>query len=287
LGNFDYQRLHSVAPVSAALWFWAYIVAVVLVLLNVLVAIIMDHYLSVKANVGDTIPSIFYQLRQLMSDLRWMHSYEGSRKSVPIDELLVAISGDPSLSRHRSVLGFKMDRRPRTRKQILQLHTEPEVTVEFLLEHGCDLANAQRLLEKCRQLMVSETRESEPLDRLTVLVEVQMLRLRERALDMEACMREILGKLTADLDRIVLKQMKSTALARRIQKAQRLPDGWQLINDENGSYYYNERTGVSSWALPRAAPGGELAKSTKSQPPAPAMRPPRNSGMAALPPPPG
>lgn len=180
------------------------------------------------------------------------HSYEGSRKSVPIDDLLREISGDPTLEKHRSVLGYQMNRRKTAREDILRVHTEPEVTVDFLLNNGCDAQSAKRLLAKCRSMMVDDERENEPLDRLNVVVEVALLKLRQRAAALENRMIGVTGQLTTDLDRVGLKQMKCTALARRIQSSQRLPDGWlQLVDEDGRTYYYCERTGLSSWTLPR------------------------------------
>ncbi|KAF4740320.1 TRP-like ion channel Pkd2, partial [Perkinsus olseni] len=48
MGDFDYNAMRRVAPVSAAIWFWFYMVLVFLVMLNMLLAIVMDTYTSVK-----------------------------------------------------------------------------------------------------------------------------------------------------------------------------------------------------------------------------------------------
>lgn len=259
LGNFQYDRLHSVAPVSAAVWFWAYVLLALFVLLNVLIAIIMDHYLMVKSRIGDVGVGIWSQIVETIQDFRWAHSYEGSKKTVPIDDLLVALTGDTSLEHHRSVIGFKMDRRPRNAEEILKIHTEPQVTVDFLIDNGCDLASARRLIAKCKASMIEDLRDDNPLDRLNMLVNVETYKLKDRAVKLESNVNKVLDHLDDSLDRIDLKQRKCIGLAKRIQSAQKLPEGWREIVDEDGQkFYYHEVSGQSYGTLPRSGAGGQI-----------------------------
>lgn len=48
LGDFDFDELSQELPFSAAVWFWTYIVLVSIIMLNMLLAIIMDWYAEVK-----------------------------------------------------------------------------------------------------------------------------------------------------------------------------------------------------------------------------------------------
>jgi len=269
LGNFKYSRLHSVAPISAGIWFWVYVVLGLFVLVNLLIAIIMDHYLNVKQRIGKVGLGIWSQVVEMIDDFRWAHSYEGSRKSVPIDQLLVAMTGDTTLAHHRSVIGFKMDRRVRTAEDILRIHTEPQVTVDFLIENGCDLASAKRLIVKCQQSMVEDLRDDNPLDQLNMLVQVETYKLKERAVKLENKVDKVLSRLDDNLDRIDLKQKKCIGLAKRIETAQKLPAGWREIVDENGQkFYYHEKSGQSFGTLPRSGAGGDipLSNTLPSQP---------------------
>jgi len=49
MGDFDYTSLHETAPVNAFIWFWLYMVFICLVCVNMLLAIVMDSYTSVKS----------------------------------------------------------------------------------------------------------------------------------------------------------------------------------------------------------------------------------------------
>ncbi|CAE8630999.1 unnamed protein product [Polarella glacialis] len=48
MGDFDFMSIYSIAPISATVWFWLYMIGIYLVLLNVFVAIIMDAYQQVR-----------------------------------------------------------------------------------------------------------------------------------------------------------------------------------------------------------------------------------------------
>mmetsp|Transcript_57381 Transcript_57381/g.105987 ORF Transcript_57381/g.105987 Transcript_57381/m.105987 type:complete len:847 (-) Transcript_57381:141-2681(-) len=48
MGDFAFQDMYTVAPVSSTIWFWSYMTLVFLVSLNMLLAIIMDTYCEVK-----------------------------------------------------------------------------------------------------------------------------------------------------------------------------------------------------------------------------------------------
>merc|ERR1719359_2092548 len=44
MGTFDFASMHDIAPVSATCWFWLFIVAMSLLLFNLLIAIMLEHY---------------------------------------------------------------------------------------------------------------------------------------------------------------------------------------------------------------------------------------------------
>jgi len=48
MGDFNFQDMYAVAPVSSTIWFWSYMTLIFLVMLNMLLAIIMDTYCEVK-----------------------------------------------------------------------------------------------------------------------------------------------------------------------------------------------------------------------------------------------
>jgi len=62
IGDFDFAELAAEHPLTAVLWFWSYTILVALIMLNMLLAIIMDVYAEVKqdAHEEDPIWSQFY-----------------------------------------------------------------------------------------------------------------------------------------------------------------------------------------------------------------------------------
>lgn len=285
-GNFEYERFHNIAPLSAAFWFWAYIVCMVLIMLNLLIAIIFEHYMEVKEQVGEAGQSIFQQTRQLWADLRWKYSYEGSRKTVPISDLLMSITSDPARLRNR---GTSRDKKPQTREERQKRRREESrlVTAEYLTDHGCDVLNARRLLEKCALTASDDTREHHT-ERLVRIVEGELDSLDEKFTRMEETISALTEQTSNDLDRIALKQLKVSALMRRVLGSTTLPDGWKELRDDDGRvYYYNERTGMTSWTLPRdgGGPGGAGA-SPKALPSVPGAGGPgsgiRNLALMAM-----
>jgi len=49
MGDFDFDAMYIVAPVSATIWFWSFMALIFMVMLNMLLAIILDTYNEVKA----------------------------------------------------------------------------------------------------------------------------------------------------------------------------------------------------------------------------------------------
>ncbi|KAF4654863.1 hypothetical protein FOL47_009714, partial [Perkinsus chesapeaki] len=58
MGDFSFKPMSEVAPISAAVWFWVFMILVFLVMLNMLLAIVMDTYTNVKeaAKAADSVP---------------------------------------------------------------------------------------------------------------------------------------------------------------------------------------------------------------------------------------
>merc|ERR1711907_423329 len=88
---------------------------------------------------------------------------------------------------------------------------------------------------------------------------------------MESAISSLTEQTSNDLDRIALKQLKVSALMKRVLGSTTLPDGWKELRDDDGRvYYYNERTGMTSWTLPRdgggAGGGGGSPKALPSVP---------------------
>jgi len=82
LGDFDWDVLGEEHPTTAALWFWTYMIVMMLLMLNMLMAIIMDQYTEVKSDADESDP-IWTQLYSMIMDR--IHKAQG--KSMSIDDV--------------------------------------------------------------------------------------------------------------------------------------------------------------------------------------------------------
>jgi hypothetical protein len=67
MGDADYDELTVEYTLTAAFWFWLFIALIVLLMLNMLMAIVMDVYTSVKSAASDTMP-VWEQIVDLTMD---------------------------------------------------------------------------------------------------------------------------------------------------------------------------------------------------------------------------
>lgn len=253
-GRFEYNEFHSVAPITAACWFFVFFISTALILLGVLTAAILNQYLKVRTCLGEPGESIVQQARILLREALYSRSYEGSKKSVPDDVLFNMISEARHTDPHRlRRLGrLRVDRRLRTRDDVETAEKDPPVTVPFLVGRGCDSLTAKRLIERCAEAGRKIDTLSTPAHRLTVLLARNMTQLRHQADRMRKKASKQVTWSSKAMDRIDLKHAKCTALAKRIRKAQELPPGWTAHWDASGRRYLkNEESGLTSWTLPR------------------------------------
>merc|ERR1712091_504778 len=107
-----------------------------------LLSIVIDNYFFIKRICGDGGKSIKDQIIDYIEQMRWSISYAGSKKSAPIDVLLMkcTLASNPAdiknavACRRRGIWGFKIDRFRDIEKSLL---AEREVTVDYLTSNGC------------------------------------------------------------------------------------------------------------------------------------------------------
>jgi hypothetical protein len=59
MGDFDFASMYAISPIPAMVWFWLYMVLFYLIMLNMLLAIVMDTYAEVKSEVEEEFPELF------------------------------------------------------------------------------------------------------------------------------------------------------------------------------------------------------------------------------------
>ncbi len=70
MGDFDFSAMYDVAPLTASIWFWSFMIVTVFILLNLLIAIIFDHYQILKDKAGTTM-GLGTQIGMWYSETEW------------------------------------------------------------------------------------------------------------------------------------------------------------------------------------------------------------------------
>lgn len=251
-GRFEYEDLHAVAPVSAAIWFASFFILVCLVLTGMTTATILHHYLAVRLRTGQAGESLVKQCGGLIEDLCYGRSYDGAQKSMPPDKLFEMISLDADQTRIRHLGRFDIDRRMRTRHHVKEAELDPPVDVKFLESRGMDRITAWRFLNKIAEKGHHIAMRHAAMPRLTLFIARQISQLRFGAEHMRTKTTQKVMWSSKAVDRVDLKHAKSVAVATRIRRAQKLPPGWTAHVDEQGKRYLRQtETGLTSWTLPR------------------------------------
>jgi len=92
LGEFDYQEMVQVGRLDTTIWFVSFMLLVVNVMLNMLLAIILDRYTEVKGGLGDQCETLWSQTFELYS--RWRRVRTG--KEMSLSKILEKLDPDVS-----------------------------------------------------------------------------------------------------------------------------------------------------------------------------------------------
>lgn len=250
--HFDFDELYDVAPVTSTVWYISFLIVVSMMLLNLLLASILNGYLEVRQRLGEPGAGFIKQIRDMMDQRSWSRTYEGSRKTAPNEEILKLLAADIDPHRVEKFGRMRMDRRLRTEDDLKEAEKSPVVTVDFLCKRGCSPEEADRLLERAIEWKHSLSVTSSPSHRLMLLVARQMSYVTKEVDLMSTRTKTKIENSMKGVDRLDLKHAKCVALAKRIQRAQELPPGWTAhVDDKGRRYLRQEETGLTSWTLPR------------------------------------
>lgn len=88
-GEMKFNNMYEISPATSVIFFWSFMIALPFLLLNMLLALVIENFVYVKQVCGDGGKGIIAQMWEYVDNIRWAYSYEGSKKSAPIDTLLV------------------------------------------------------------------------------------------------------------------------------------------------------------------------------------------------------
>jgi hypothetical protein len=251
-GKFDYEEFHKVAPISAFIWFFSFFILAVFLLLGILTAAILHHYLTVRSEVGEVGDSLVKQMMDNWNEFLYNRTYDGAQKSIPPDTLFAMVTKETDPLRIRRLARTEIDRRLRTREDVHEAEIDPKIDADFLINRGMDPVTAERLLARVAESGHNIAMRSDPKHRLILFLVRQMAQLRHGATHMRKKTSTKVTWAARAVDRLDLKHAKCEALARRVRRAQELPPGWTAHFDAEGrTYLRQEETGLTSWTLPR------------------------------------
>jgi len=90
LGDFDWEAMTSVGRPQAGVWFVTFMVLVNLIMLNMLLAIVMDVYTEVKGSVGSDAPTLLAQLYEIFFRLKEVRA----KRQIHLQDVLMIL--DPT-----------------------------------------------------------------------------------------------------------------------------------------------------------------------------------------------
>lgn len=181
LGGYEFDAMYDVAPVSATIWYWLYLSSMVFVLLNLLTAIMIEHYSALRTMVGPT-PTIINDMWSGWSDFKFRCEWrkdqydEGLYARMvqnPLDseEDTVWATGKPlglsmmelaelppwvkAAADHNSI-GLKLARRRLEAQSVMSMATEGNPAGQYtasleMRRAGVDATTAEYLIEECEK----------------------------------------------------------------------------------------------------------------------------------------
>lgn len=165
LGNLDFQEMYEVAPITATIWFWLFLISVFCVLMNLLVAIVIDHFSNIRAHVGQTTSILTDSIRG-WNDWKWRLEWRYDKivdrdfldaLSDPYADLIeglldnIKASDEMQAASRASCLGLRLERRDREDQcaEALEGPGTEDVTAMELRQMGADPTTAEHLIEEC------------------------------------------------------------------------------------------------------------------------------------------
>jgi hypothetical protein len=175
MGRYEFDTMYEVAPISASIWFWLFILSVMFVLSNFLLAIIYDHWYQFRKLIGPT-PTVLQDVREAWKDFKWRCEWrkelvkdEEYRESLNnpydglIEELMEASKVDEEFEKasRTSSLGCKLVRRR------IETYSMEGVTNDGseggkvlknleIREMGADPFTAEHIMEECQKYVAAE-----------------------------------------------------------------------------------------------------------------------------------
>lgn len=172
LGSSLFDEMYEVAPVSASVWFWLFIMTMVFVVMNLLLVIIVDNYLTFAKVLGPTL-GVMHDVKASVLDLFWRLEWrkdnfmDGEYKACfwdnPYADLQDGLFGAANLNEEMeaasraSCLGLRLalaeleDDSPEGLAEDGHPGTVITSSLELRKISGCDAVTAEHILDNCHE----------------------------------------------------------------------------------------------------------------------------------------
>lgn len=224
-GRGDFAAMQSISPVAAAVWLFLFVVTVVFILSNLILAIAVENFGHVRSSSGQSNQGLIEQLGIIWSNWVWKVCYNVrtvyatfmSRASPKMLELLPA-------PRHEPV---RVGRIPyNDLLEVVSAREEQEeggpppwrpVREDELLVRGCDVATARRLLGQCHDRVQRHSPGDFPTVRLFEEFEAAMRKTYSQIDSVGEDLRSWLNSRLADCNNLEPRQRKLEILSKIIE----------------------------------------------------------------------
>lgn len=190
MGHYEFEQMYEIAPVSTSIWFWLFLMVMMFVLSNMLLAIIHDHWHTFRKLIGPT-PTILQDAILGLADFFWRYEWHkdqwidgeyrefflGDPYDELIEELLSATEVDDDFRRaaKNSSLGCRLKRRYLETSSVDGLCEDGntpggKVCAPLdLRKMGADPPTAEHLVEECVKFVHQEKQATDGMNEIRSL----------------------------------------------------------------------------------------------------------------------
>lgn len=237
-GDLDLGGMYEIAPITTMIWFWLFLVLMIFVMMNLLLATVYDHYQLVKGK-ANAFTGVALQTKDALGDLWAREGFKmifcscccrcRRRDALPsyedmLEELMARAGYNPTEKHHvfRTVLGPKWMRK-KTEKHVFAGEVsaehikfdEQQPAIDDLKQMGVDQDYIHALLDRAENYREREFDPEEihtnQLRELVTLAEMEMAAMRRRLDNCQGHMRLTMHDLARRLEH--LERSTHTSLA--------------------------------------------------------------------------
>jgi len=236
-GRVNFAPMYEIAPISALIWLAGYVLSIVMISMNMLLAIIADHYGDIfhENNAGDKGYDIFGQMHAILFEAWWNTSYVGRYVYrilyTQFPKRVKAFScGIPRRCGGRRLIWLPVVKSedPRSEipyEQIFNIAEQNPLGManeRMLKEAGCDPATAKHLFKKCEDEVIRHLPESFPLELLFNEFDVSMKDYYEAMDYFSEELRSWFTQQKVGAETMIPRQHKFDDLSRNLKEAQHI-----------------------------------------------------------------